>query len=487
MPKAVTVPGTDVEMSLETLDPSKISGPNIRKAQPDKKLIDSIRAGGGNHTPIGVLRTPAGDVLRFGDRRRKACIKAGCEVLAIVIEGTAGTPETEIERIFEQLDENDTREDLTAADRANAVTALFDLGVEEKVIARRTGLGKAELAAARKVAASETARKLAAQYPLNLEQTAAISEFDGDQDTISQLVEAAEEGTGHFAHALQRARDDKAEREMLDAHAAKLAEQGITVTGENQVYTNMLDYWADTDGNQLTPETHKSCPGNVVLLRAGWNNDVRESWYCADPGKHGHKTYRAGAAGKSKEDASEERKAVLAGNKEWRSAEKTRRAWLREFVARPKVPDGGLLFTLEAFARSEQRLRYAMDHRSSGQHTMARELLGLPRAEGAAWSTPAEVYTAMTQGGPDRAQVIALAIVLGAHEASTDVQSWRNPSVETAEYFEALAGWGYQLSGIEQRVVTGARQKEAAYAAVIAADEAAAAEHPVPDEPGSGE
>jgi ParB family chromosome partitioning protein len=392
---------------------------------------------------------------------------------ADVVEGTTGTPQAEIDRIFEQLDENDSRKDLTAADRARAVQELLDLGVKPTVVARKTGLSKDEVAAASKVAASDVARTLAEQYPLDLVQSAAIAEFEDDGEAVKKLKEAAQDGRGKFAHALQAARDARTDREAIAARVTELKERGITVTSGFMSYENALEQLTGPDGNRLTPETHEKCPGNVVIVSIGWSHNVRESWYCTDPKANGHKRYRFSSNGNTQ--SSEDRKKVLAGNKAWRSAEKVRLDWLREFLARPKAPADAVQYTLQAFALADHHLRFAMDHRASGQHATARELLGLPRAEGSVWSTPPEVYTAMTQANPQRAQVIALAIVLGAHEGQTGVHSWRNPTMETANYLETLARWGYDLSEIEQNLVTGAHDFRAKVEAAIKENEATAA------------
>lgn len=143
-------------MSLEMLDPETITVRNIRDAKPSKRLIASIRDYGVLQ-PIGVLRTPDSElVLRFGARRRLACIEVGCPVPANVIEGTAGTTGAEVNRIFEQLDENDNREAITAADRAKAVQDLLDLDVKPAMVARESGLDKSAIAAVWKVATSAT-------------------------------------------------------------------------------------------------------------------------------------------------------------------------------------------------------------------------------------------------------------------------------------------------------------------------------------------
>ena len=59
--------------TLELLNPAEIIPRNVRQ-QVDAKMVDSLRRRG-QETPVGVLRTPGGQMfLRFGDRRRLACI-----------------------------------------------------------------------------------------------------------------------------------------------------------------------------------------------------------------------------------------------------------------------------------------------------------------------------------------------------------------------------------------------------------------------------
>ena len=42
---------------------------------------------------------------------------------------------------------------------------------------------------------------------------------------------------------------------------------------------------------------------------------------------------------------------------------------------------------------------------------------------------------------------------MAAWEASTSVQTWRNPSAWDARIMTALAGWGYQPSEVEQLLI----------------------------------
>lgn len=52
-----------------------------------------------------------------------------------------------------------------------------------------------------------------------------------------------------------------------------------------------------------------------------------------------------------------------------------------------------------------------------------------------------------------RAQVVALALVLGAYEDHTGVQTWRHPGPAARRYLAALVEWGYEPSEVEEIVL----------------------------------
>ncbi len=429
--------------------------------------------------PLGVLRTPHGELaLKFGGRRRAACIELGHQVPALVVDGTTGTPAAEITRIFTQMDENDQREELTAAERAGAVQELFSYGADERTVTRRTGLGKAEIAAARKAAASETARALAAQYPLTMPQLAVITEFDDAPEVAAKLARVAADNPGQFAHQAQEARDARADAAMVAARTAELAAEGITVTTASLPYENALMYWAGPDRQQLTAATHRNCPGHVVTLYAWGSNprQVREGCHCADPRANGHKKYRADAlSGKSAEEATAERRRVREGNDAWRSATTVRQQWLRDvLLARKDLPAGAALFIARALAAADHHLINTMTTMSGGRHPVARELLGVTEKD--TWNSTTREYDSplvdsLSGISDQRAQTITLALIIGSYEGqAADPQTWRSPSRPPREYLSALAGWGYPLSEIEQSVV-GAAGNQTEQAAAAAGEE----------------
>lgn len=474
MPTKKASPAEDVKITviprLELVDPEQIIVKNVRVAQPTQQLINSVRENG-LRQPIGLLQTADGKLhLRFGGRRRLACIAAKRKALALVIDGAAGTDEAEIERIFEQLDENDNREDLTAAERAGAVAELFEYGATEATVTKRTGLNKKLIAAARKGHASETARTLAAQYPLDLAQYGVVAEFDEHPEIAEQLAEVARDNPGQFDHAAQRARDHRTEKTMLAARAAELTEQGVTVVDQRPDHDLGLSYWADGEGKPLTPANHRECPGNVVKLWAMGHSESRridESWFCTDPQGNGHRKLRTstGEAAKTGEEASAERKRVIEGNKAWRSATVVRRQWLASvLLARKTTPDGAALFIARTMAAADSFLIRELSGMSGGSHNVARALLGgIERGTWAADGYRSPLVDSLTGVSEQRAQVVTLALVIGAYEQMTaDEQTWRHTPRPAARYLEALASWGYTLSPAEQDVVDAVRTKEKA-------------------------
>jgi hypothetical protein len=89
------------------------------------------------------------------------------------------------------------------------------------------------------------------------------------------------------------------------------------------------------------------------------------------------------------------------------------------------------------------------------QHDFARELLGL-EAPTARWQrTPGSdaLINTLSNASDVRAQVITLALVLSAFEATLGVHTWRNSNASAARYFTQIATWGYELSEIEQFVI----------------------------------
>jgi ParB family transcriptional regulator, chromosome partitioning protein len=60
----------------------------------------------------------------------------------------------------------------------------------------------------------------------------------------------------------------------------------------------------------------------------------------------------------------------------------------------------------------------------------------------------------LKNAGDARAQMITLALVLGAHEADLGMHTWRSRNRAAERYLSQIATWGYDLSETEQSVIT---------------------------------
>jgi ParB family transcriptional regulator, chromosome partitioning protein len=126
-------------------------------------------------------------------------------------------------------------------------------------------------------------------------------------------------------------------------------------------------------------------------------------------------------------------------------------------LARKAPPKGAAIFVADTLARDSYLLT---NH--NGLDTSA-ELLGVDSAEAVA-----KIPAGLAANGDGRAQVITLALVLGALEARTPKDAWRNstPSwsdhVGTAEYLGWLEAQDYPFSAVEE-VITGAKDADGIY------------------------
>ena len=447
----------------------------------DPAFVASIRALGLLEPVVGWRE--AGDDPQaqpprviLGQRRTLGSVAAARATIPVMVHVIDGdNTAREIARITSQVTENHQRSPLSATDLAGAVDTLFDMWVPadgttaEGEIAYLLNLDPAEVAAARKLAASKPARAAVAGHQVDLMQAARIAEFTGrraDKDTVGQLLDAAAEGPGTFEHVYAKAvqhRDDKTE---LDNTVKELRKAKVKVVTTGPGWENQVDRWMPADGGKaFTAESHATCPGHSVTVAWGYGQRdgaygrrIEVTGFCDDPRKRGHKQARAprrddgtGGGGKMTEPEKRARKALIAANREWKAATGVRLAWLAKFAARPKPPKGWRRFLLVAIASSDIGLTD-----SSGQYAkLAAGWLGIETKDEGYYSHGRQEAVAklFNAASDDRATVIDMALVFGAYEAQTAYSTWRSPSGTTKRYLLALESFGYTLSDIEQVAV----------------------------------
>jgi hypothetical protein len=169
-------------------------------------------------------------------------------------------------------------------------------------------------------------------------------------------------------------------------------------------------------------------------LEAGFSPAWRIGRYlCTDLGRYGHANVygtpggtptqeQQAAADQAAEAArqSEQRRRVRQRNTQWRPATDTRTSHLKAVLGRKAPPAGALKLIVEAMARGETQ-----PQASSFGHQTACELLGLA-GNGAATGHRDLLLAELARASDKRAQVIALAMVLGAAEHGVrDVHVWQ--------------------------------------------------------------
>jgi ParB family chromosome partitioning protein len=233
--------------------------------------IDPTGKGCGNHTPVPVVRCPDGELeILFGARRTLGCIRAGVYLLGYIAGDKGDDQAARRARLIDQFTENVHREPMKRSDEAALILRLFDdEGMTEAGIAKATGFGKPRVAAYRAVARSETAAKAADRWEfLTLDQAATLAEFEGDQMALTALVQAAKDSPRQFDHVAAQLRATRAEREAKAAFTAELEAQEFAIYGDRPgvPWTLALENLRDSDGSEITPEAHATCPGRAVTI-----------------------------------------------------------------------------------------------------------------------------------------------------------------------------------------------------------------------------
>jgi ParB family transcriptional regulator, chromosome partitioning protein len=470
----------EARWQLLWVDPRElVIGTNTRsEAALDRAFVGSIKDRGVRE-PIVVRRDGDGLlVVRKGQRRTLGAVQAGLDRVPVVVEPDPRGDQTaqEIDRIIDQLGENQHRTGLPETDEVAAHQQLLDLGLTAGQIARRTRTGTKRVRTTLAVAGSEQAATAMARYHLTLDQAAVVAEFD-EPDVADELVAAAAASPGTFEHVAQRARDARAEAQLRAELAAQLEQAGVRLIDRpgpaSRATIRALDQLrpaADAvPGVSLEEAGHAACPGHVAWLEQSWHGDppVAISYGCQDWVRHGHAERWAGAgqttttghlgraAGPMSEEQKAERREVITNNRAWLSATNVRLRWLRQFLSRRTAPKDAATWIAVTLADGSHHLRRAMED----QHSRARDLLGLGDTEGQRWyrgcGRAHPIAEAAGTATPARATMLALAVLLAAFEEGTSKDTWRRRDADAVAYLTTLRGWGYELSEVEELVLAG--------------------------------
>ncbi|CED90285.1 ParB N-terminal domain-containing protein [Actinomyces succiniciruminis] len=460
-PLGNVVPGERVMVEPGLLE----VGPNIRRAlRVDERFTATI-------AEMGVLRdlhvypTLTGLVVLDGHRRLAAALEAGLGLVpALIVE-----PADDADRISQQLVENDEHARTLPTERADAIHQLVLLGMPRKDLQRR-GVRYSELINAKAIAsAAEPVRDLGRRMKdmdlTVLGKIATMTDLAASPEALADAVKQIEAHPEQVDHIVDRTKWDG-----LCARARQKCTDELLANGHRHVITREkfakaagtarpLSDLLDEHGKPVDEASHVSCPGHVTVIDYDYTSlhgddpdpRCKVAFYgCMDWAAHGHRNKYAqpssgATSGPQSEEMRAERARVRRRNEDMDSANRVRRAWIREqLLPRRVLPTDALGYVLAV-------VRYAHSYVSGMAKDKGMEHLGL---------SPAGLD--QDAGSPREAKRGLLSWALALMEGTIARDSWRqdNPASHRydrmlATHLDTLARWGYAPAPIEQELIDG--------------------------------
>lgn len=392
-----------------------------------------------------------------GQRRTLAAVEAGLTGVPVIV---LDNPTSDADLVVEQLVVNENRTGLSEADQVGAVTELALFGLSAAAIAKKTGIKKKAVEQAVLVGKSPAASAAMRDRQLSFEAALGLAEFEGDEEAFADLSADLEKGWS-IVHKAQQWRD----RRALEAKAAEIeADPNLTLLSEAPDYysedpRSLRHLYVDAEFTRpLSDLPHEEVvalagDGLCAYPTIGWGaRDERTVTVgYAVKGWRARGLFGRETSGTAKPSTPEEAEALKASRrrdrettKAWKSATVVRFDFLRELVARRSAPKGWeapvaacLLSNQGSYSTTELRAMLA--------------ILGLEE-DPKQYSVRGTVLDHLA-ANPGRTPQIMLAVALGATEGSFefDRKGWQKPGA--ARYLMLLAGWGYELSEVEQAVI----------------------------------
>jgi ParB/Sulfiredoxin domain len=448
-----------------------------------------------NGVRVPLLITPEADggfrVIE-GHRRLAAAVKAGLAEVPYDLDGERAADEAG--QFLDMVTANSAayRKNFTPLEEATALFAAHEAGATRTRIRKATGrkADQVKTALAAGSLSVSTREQVAAQdldEQLTLDELAILAEFEDDPDATEELMRAI---TYHYplVHAAERIRQDRAEAADHQRVRAELEAAGCPVTDELVPGSSLLSSLAH-DGDDLTEDNHRDCPGHAAFFRS---HDRRTPvFYCTDPAAHGHVSRwaqptpstpdaRAAVGGEGEPGATPEsgntdgseaappvpepvpdpaveraRRRIADGNTAWAAAGEVRKRWVAQLLWRRTAPKEVLRFVARQLFDLPDALRRGLP--AAPGRVVFLELTG----------KPLEAVLRDCDTAPvARLPLLALAPIAIAYESEMAGDgerrnTWRTDAwapcsrKDAAVWLKFLAGLGYQLSAIEQAVADG--------------------------------
>lgn len=352
---------------------------------------------------------------------------------------------------------NEVRSGYTTADRIRLFEQMTLFGLSTEQIATQLSVEPEVVEGGLKARRSKAVTATLTDFPqLSLDQAAGLADFEDDSEAYAGLMDTLASEPEAFDHELAEWQQERQLREAREQMSRELEASGVVVVGDSlPIDARRLDrlHRSREDRTPLgdDPAAHSACPGHGAMVTTNNVEGVATAVFvCRDWERHGHvDSWSPSGTGAVKVEWTPEMRAerarVVRNNKAWRAAETVRRKKLAELLQRKTPPRLVAQFLAHSLATGGHEIRRGME----AQHRFACTLLGLKEPK---YGKPTPLVTGLGKANANQATMISLAVVVAAFEASTGVNTWRNPTPEQKRYFAALADWGIRLHWVERLV-----------------------------------
>lgn len=390
-------------------------------------LARSISAAGIIQPLIVTARTEGGYTIIAGHRRHAAAKVAGLDEVPCVVTDT-----DDVHQVVAMLHENDERDGLTEAERAQGIQAALDLGANITDLAKGLGLSRKEVNRYKGAAGfDDTTKDAMHALALTLDEAMELAEFATHPQIHQDVIKALSEGGNNPVWVFSRARDQIEAARRMAIVEAYADEHDVAFTEKHSYDRNVQQLRGDDIA------THYGLDCYAVSVDRYGDDPITH--LCVKANVHA-----TGADGspidqdEAKAAKSAERRRVIANNKVWLTVTDIRAQWVATLRDRKSAPKGALphVVAMLAYMRPE-----------ASHYTNAMKVMD-PTIDNW-WNVTIDKTTAAITTDAQAIRALLL-VMIDAIEADKGNQTWRSSSDSFAHYLTLLASWGYVLTPPEQ-------------------------------------
>ena len=404
--------------------------PRAEVTEVDDAFVQSIKSLGIIQPLVAFEDDKGRYVLRAGERRKAAAIKAGLRTVPVILcesEGDAAD-------VAVGLVENIHREGLTEGEVAGGVQEMLELGVTSTEIVKQTGLPRDFVGKAKKAgkALDETKAAIAADA-VTLDEALSLMQLEAHPELYAEALAAV--GTNNFEYTVSRALRAVEFNATVEATKAECVKNGIAFL-EPEDFDPDKHCRTSRFGAKVS-DKHASADCHAVTVSDGYSG-VTVIDVCVRPRNHDANAKLAtdDMTDEEREAKKAERRVVIDSNKSGEAANDARRAWINKFLARKTFDKDAIQYIAARMAIRE----FSNDMRGQAfKHFFGDK----------SWFNVTDDERATLDKTPNASIRFLLAVAIEQAEFKIDKGFWRSSRKDFAEHLATLASWGFPASDFE--------------------------------------